>query len=129
LDLQSRSDELTYFSPTVAAWVQIFYAWRIYMLSKWKALPLLIIAIALMQMSATIAIGVGVSICLCLVPFNIMLIVFGTPQIPLLQDVTQLHVYYKRTIVWLGGAAAADVIIAITMLYFVRPISPYFFPS
>jgi hypothetical protein len=81
----------------MAAWVQIFYAWRIYMLSKWKVLPLLIIAIALMQMSATIAIGVG---------------------IPLLQEVTQLHVYYKRTIVWLGGAAAADVIIAITMLYF-----------
>lgn len=29
-----------------------------------------------------------------------------------------MHVYYKRTIIWLGGAAAADVIIAITMLYF-----------
>jgi hypothetical protein len=46
----------------VAAWVQIFYAWRIYMLSKWKAIPLFIIAIALMQMTAAIAVAVGVII-------------------------------------------------------------------
>jgi hypothetical protein len=56
--LMCRAD---FVSSAVAAWVQIFYAWRIYMLSKWKILPLFIIAIAIMQMSATIAIGIGVS--------------------------------------------------------------------
>jgi hypothetical protein len=56
--LMCRAD---FVSTVVAAWVQIFYAWRIYMLSKWKILPLFIIAIAIMQMSATIAIGIGVS--------------------------------------------------------------------
>ncbi|KAI0085564.1 hypothetical protein BDY19DRAFT_441593 [Irpex rosettiformis] len=80
----------------VAAWVQVFYAWRIYMIGQWKSLPVLIIAIALMQCSGAISITVGV---------------------PSLADVTGLHLLYRRTIVWLGGAAAADVIIAVTMLY------------
>ncbi|KAI0085558.1 hypothetical protein BDY19DRAFT_441045 [Irpex rosettiformis] len=80
----------------VAAWVQTFYAWRIYKIGEWRYLPAFIIAIALMQCAAAISITVG---------------------IPSLPDVLALHILYRRTIVWLGGAAAADVIIAIAMLY------------
>ncbi|KAI0687621.1 hypothetical protein BC835DRAFT_1522769 [Cytidiella melzeri] len=80
----------------VAAWVQIFYAWRIYKLSQWNVLPAFIVAVALMQCAAALSITVG---------------------IPSLGDVTDLHIMYRRTIVWLGGAFAADVIIAVVMLF------------
>ncbi|KAI0337690.1 hypothetical protein BDW22DRAFT_858715 [Trametopsis cervina] len=80
----------------VAAWVQTFYAWRIYKIGQWMIVPGLIVAIALMQCAAALAIAIG---------------------IPSLQDVTFLHTLYRRTIVWLGGAAADDVAIAFSMLY------------
>lgn len=52
---------LTYSTTLVAAWVQGFYAWRIYKIGEWKILPALIIAIALMQFSAALSIAIGVS--------------------------------------------------------------------
>jgi hypothetical protein len=48
-------------SLTVSAWVQGFYAWRIYKIGQWRALPLFIIAIALMQCAGALSITVGVS--------------------------------------------------------------------
>ncbi|KAI0689398.1 hypothetical protein BC835DRAFT_1407858 [Cytidiella melzeri] len=80
----------------IAAWVQTFYAWRIYKIGQWRILPAFIIGIALMQCAGALSITGG---------------------IPPLPDVTALHLLYRRTIVWLGGAAAADVIIAVVMLY------------
>ncbi|KAI0687611.1 hypothetical protein BC835DRAFT_1419806 [Cytidiella melzeri] len=80
----------------VAAWVQTFYAWRIYKLANWRVLPAIIVAIALMQ-------------CICAITITVV-----TPS---LQFVSELHIYDRRTIVWLGGAVAADIIIAVSMLY------------
>ncbi|KAI0799564.1 hypothetical protein BC629DRAFT_182469 [Irpex lacteus] len=96
LELNWTFSAVPFVTGLVAAWVQGFYAWRIYKIGEWKILPALIIAIALMQFSAALSIAIGV---------------------PTLKDVTELHLQYRRTIVWLGGAVAADVIIAVAMLY------------
>ncbi|KAF9061467.1 hypothetical protein BDP27DRAFT_1394255 [Rhodocollybia butyracea] len=85
-------------SGIVAAWVQTFFAWRIHILGKWKLLPCLIIFLALAQCGAAWAIGIGF--------------------IPL-RDIQKLHMVdmFARTIIWLGGAALADVAIAFSMFY------------
>ncbi|KAI0087639.1 hypothetical protein BDY19DRAFT_907457 [Irpex rosettiformis] len=85
----------------IAAWVQGFYAWRIWVLSQWRVLPIFIILVALMQCCAAISI---------------------TAASATLEDVSRLHTLYRRTICWLGGAAGADIIIAVCMLYFLFTI-------
>ncbi|KAF8800590.1 hypothetical protein BYT27DRAFT_7199723 [Phlegmacium glaucopus] len=80
----------------ISAWVQIFYAWRIHVLVNWKIIPIVIIVIALAQTAAALSIAIGF--------------------IPL-KSILLLHSTFPRTIVWLGGAALADVIISISMVY------------
>ncbi|KAF8797592.1 hypothetical protein BYT27DRAFT_6934491 [Phlegmacium glaucopus] len=81
---------------TVSAWVQIFYAWRIHVMVNWKIIPIVIVVIALAQSAAALSIAIGF--------------------IPL-KSILLLHRMFPRTIVWLGGAALADVIISISMVY------------
>ncbi|KAI0683734.1 hypothetical protein BC835DRAFT_1423012 [Cytidiella melzeri] len=101
----------------VAAWVQIFYAWRIYKLSQWIFLPGFIVAAALMQCAGALSITVGVGTFVTAVPNTYDSTKYHFTQIPSLSDVTDLHLLYRRTIVWLGGAFAADIIIAVVMVY------------
>ncbi|KAJ3818227.1 hypothetical protein F5880DRAFT_1491733, partial [Lentinula raphanica] len=84
--------------PCVSGIVQIFFSWRIYSLGNWHVVPVLIIILALAQCAAAWAIGIGFIA---------------------LQDIALLHKanMFARTIIWLGGAALADVIIALSMLY------------
>ncbi|KAI0313143.1 hypothetical protein OF83DRAFT_1175947 [Amylostereum chailletii] len=85
-------------SSIVAAWVQIFYAWRIYQLGKWRVIPCVIIMVALAQLSAANAIGIS----------------FVS-----LKDIVRLHDkrMYARTIIWLGGGAFTDLVITASMVY------------
>ncbi|KAJ3879846.1 hypothetical protein F5051DRAFT_325022, partial [Lentinula edodes] len=85
-------------SGVVAAWVQTFFAWRIHSLSRWRVIPISIFVLALAQCAAAFAIGIG----------------FMS-----LRDITLLHKVnmFARTIIWLGGAALADLVIALSMLY------------
>jgi len=80
----------------ISAWVQIFYAWRIHMMVNWIFIPIAIIVIALAQTAAALSIAIGF--------------------IPL-KSILSLHGMFPRTIVWLGGAALADVIISASMVY------------
>ncbi|KAF8797715.1 hypothetical protein BYT27DRAFT_7204122 [Phlegmacium glaucopus] len=80
----------------VAAWVQIFYAWRIHMMINWIFIPIVIVAIALAQCAAALSIAIG------FIPMKSILL---------------LRPMFPRTIAWLGGAAIADVIISISMVY------------
>ncbi|EJC99665.1 uncharacterized protein FOMMEDRAFT_160092 [Fomitiporia mediterranea MF3/22] len=86
------------FSAIVSAWVQIFYAWRIHILSGRKRIIPCVIIIALAQASGAIAITA----------------VFSS-----LKDLSELHTVtiYARTILWLAGSVAADAIIAFSMIY------------
>ncbi|KAJ3714441.1 hypothetical protein C8R42DRAFT_646380 [Lentinula raphanica] len=72
----------------------------IHLLGNWHVIPVLIIILALAQCAAAWAIGIGFIA---------------------LQDIALLHKanMFARTIIWLGGAALADVIIALSMLYLV----------
>jgi len=83
-------------SGIIAAWVQIFYAWRISVMVKWRFIPILIVLIALAQA------GAALSIAISFIP---------------LKSILLLHGMFPRTIVWLGGAALADVIILLSMVY------------
>ncbi|KAF8797578.1 hypothetical protein BYT27DRAFT_6933856 [Phlegmacium glaucopus] len=80
----------------VSAWVQIFYAWRIHVMVNWRIIPIVIVVIALAQTAAALSIAIGF--------------------IPL-KSILLLHGMFPRTIVWLGGAALADVIVSISMVY------------
>ena len=79
----------SYLFRVVATTVQIFYAWRIWVLKQWRVVPVLIICIALVQWSATTAIGVGIA--------N-------------LQDISELLPFFPKTILWLGGGTCADIV-------------------
>ncbi|KAE9387131.1 hypothetical protein BT96DRAFT_1081114 [Gymnopus androsaceus JB14] len=85
-------------SGFVSAWVQVFFAWRIRNLGKWRVVPLVIVLLGLAQCGAACAIGIGF--------------------IPL-KNIAELHRpdMFARTIVWLGGAALADILIAVSMIY------------
>ncbi|KAI0716167.1 hypothetical protein C8T65DRAFT_125539 [Cerioporus squamosus] len=80
----------------IATTVQIFYAWRIWVLKKWRILPALIIVIALAQLASTLSIAAGIA--------N-------------LQNISELLPFFPRTTIWLGGGALADMLIAATMVY------------
>ncbi|KAI0311431.1 hypothetical protein OF83DRAFT_761819 [Amylostereum chailletii] len=85
-------------SSIVAAWVQIFYAWRIWQLGRWRIVPCAIIVVALAQTGGACAIGI---------------------QFIWLHNIERLHDtnMYARTIIWLGGGALADVMIMTSMVY------------
>ncbi|KAI0754899.1 hypothetical protein C8Q80DRAFT_396807 [Daedaleopsis nitida] len=85
-------------SGVVAAWVQLFYAWRIHQLGKWKIIPIAVVLVALAQTGAACSIGISLG---------------------MLKDVERLHDphMYARTIVWLGGGASVDVTIMSSMVY------------
>ncbi|KAI0313147.1 hypothetical protein OF83DRAFT_1175950 [Amylostereum chailletii] len=85
-------------SGVVATWVQLFYAWRIHKLGKWKVVPCMVIFLALAQAGAALAVGIS-SI--------------------LNDDVANLHnpSMFSRTIIWLGGGALIDVIVTTSMIY------------
>ncbi|KAM5536367.1 hypothetical protein V8D89_009965 [Ganoderma adspersum] len=76
--------------------MQIFYAWRIWMLRRWIIIPGFIVLIALAQLGSTISIAAGIA--------N-------------LQDIAELLPFFPRTTIWLGGGALADMLIAISMVY------------
>ncbi|KAI0762270.1 hypothetical protein C8Q74DRAFT_139542 [Fomes fomentarius] len=80
----------------IATTVQLFYAWRIWVLTKWRILPGIISVIALAQLCATLSIAAGIA--------N-------------LQDVAGLLPFFPRTIIWLAGGATADILIAVAMVY------------
>lgn len=83
-------------SGIVSAWVQCFFAWRIYVLGKWRLIPVAIVMLALAQASGGLAAGIR------FVP---------------LKFVTELHVVYPMVCVWLGGSALVDVLVAVSMVY------------
>ncbi|KAI0712241.1 hypothetical protein C8Q76DRAFT_481543 [Earliella scabrosa] len=85
-------------SGIVAAWVQIFYAWRIYQVGRWKLIPSLIVFFSLAQTGAASAISVS----------------FG-----LLKDIHRLHDpnMFARTIIWLGGGSLVDITIMFSMVH------------
>ncbi|KZV61896.1 hypothetical protein PENSPDRAFT_739648 [Peniophora sp. CONT] len=84
-------------SSTVAAWVQIFYAWRIHRFGAWKIIPIIIIFLALAQTGAAWAIGI---------------------QYSFTKSVASLHLtsMFARTIIWLGGGTIADLLIMCSMV-------------
>ncbi|ETW84737.1 hypothetical protein HETIRDRAFT_458327, partial [Heterobasidion irregulare TC 32-1] len=86
-------------SGIVSAWVQCFFAWRIYVLGKWRLIPGAIVMLALAQASGGLAAGIR------FVPLKV---------------VTELHVVYPMVCVWLGGSALVDVLVAVSMVYLVR---------
>ncbi|KAJ7584462.1 hypothetical protein C8J56DRAFT_829735 [Mycena floridula] len=76
---------------------QVFWAWRLNLLTKVKWIPGLIILFSVVQFVAGIVTGV---------------IVTG------IDDVTQLSRVFRSGSIWLVGTAIADVIIVVFMLYF-----------
>ncbi|KZV70518.1 hypothetical protein PENSPDRAFT_439432 [Peniophora sp. CONT] len=84
-------------SSLVAAWVQIFYAWRIYRFGAWRIVPVTIIFFALAQTGAAWGIGI---------------------QYSFTKTVASLHLpsMFARTIIWLGGGSIADLLIMCSMV-------------
>ncbi|VDC05928.1 unnamed protein product [Peniophora sp. CBMAI 1063] len=84
-------------SSLVAAWVQVFYAWRIHRFGAWKIIPITIIFLALAQTCAAWAIGI---------------------QYGIMKTVESLHLptMFGRTIIWLGGGSIADLLIMCSMV-------------
>ncbi|KAI0806601.1 hypothetical protein C8Q74DRAFT_1212789 [Fomes fomentarius] len=81
----------------IAMTVQLFYAWRIWILKRWRVIPGLIVLIALAQSACAISIAAG---------------------IPSLHDVRLFNgIFYPRTSVWLAGGAVVDILIAASMFY------------
>ncbi|TFK91950.1 hypothetical protein K466DRAFT_481589 [Polyporus arcularius HHB13444] len=85
-------------SSVVSVWVQLFYAWRIYQLGKWRVVPIIIIITALAQAGGACAIAISFI---------------------WLKDIERLHDtnMFARTIVWLGGGAITDMTIMSSMCY------------
>jgi len=85
------------FSGIVSCSVQMYYGYRLFLLSGSKFVPVLIAAIALMQGSSAIVQGV---------------------QAFFIGDFSDLATKaFKSCIVWLAGSASCDIIIAISMTF------------
>jgi len=76
--------------------VQIFFAWRIWMLGRSMILAGVIVAASLVQGSAAIASGIKLK------------------QLPSFVEIARLNTPVS---VWLAGSAGVDILIAITMIY------------
>ncbi|KAH9933144.1 uncharacterized protein BXZ73DRAFT_77309 [Epithele typhae] len=95
-------------TDAVALWVQAFYAWRIWELSKWKIVPSLIIFL-IRGPGSVPKTAVGQAIAAWIISLNFFK----------LNDVLKLHepLLNASNIVWLGGSAFTDVLIMVVMLY------------
>ncbi|TFY79283.1 hypothetical protein EWM64_g4729 [Hericium alpestre] len=89
-------------SGIAAAWVQLFFAWRIWTLGMrgnypwiWKIVTILIVLVALAQGIAGMAAGI---------------------RFISLADIAQFHIIYGSASTWLAGSAACDVMIALSMV-------------
>ncbi|KAF8492465.1 hypothetical protein JB92DRAFT_1234911 [Gautieria morchelliformis] len=80
----------------ISTTVQIFFAWRIWMLWRSLLLPGFLVTISLMQGSAGIATGI---------------------QVRRLPNLANVGTLFPVVSVWLGGSAAVDIMIAMTMTY------------
>ncbi|KAF8880081.1 hypothetical protein BD779DRAFT_1110577 [Infundibulicybe gibba] len=90
--------ECTIISGIVACTVQIFFAYRIFILSKSKLLGSIICVIAVTQCGAGIAQGI---------------------QALQLQEFTKLQTKaFVSCVIWVAGSAVCDIIIAISMSYY-----------
>ncbi|KAF9063080.1 hypothetical protein BDP27DRAFT_1271147 [Rhodocollybia butyracea] len=100
---------IPFMSGVASAAVQCFYAWRIFILSNSKLLTLFIVMIALMEGSAAMADGVMTKI--------------GVNSFAELQNKN-----FAVTTVWLLGSAVCDIIICVSMTYYLsraRKITGY----
>jgi len=87
-------------SGIISSWVQIFFASRIWILGQttfWRGITLITIAVSLAQAAA--AIGTGIKF-------------LGINNTLKISEVNSL------VTVWLSGSVAADVLIAVSMIYF-----------
>ncbi|KAI0754901.1 hypothetical protein C8Q80DRAFT_1266436 [Daedaleopsis nitida] len=94
----SAFNDVPLVSSIISFWVQIFYAWRIYQLGRWKILPVVIIVTGLAQTAAAFAVT----------------ILFG-----LVEDIKLLHETRLVAVhsLWLGGSAFTDITIMLSMAY------------
>jgi len=89
------------FGALIEANAQVFYAWRIWVLSGHrKAIPLVIMLLTTLQLGASLYCGAAMAI---------------NGHLSQLQD----H-FYKMTSVWLMSSAACDILIAASMSYYLR---------
>ncbi|KZT25646.1 hypothetical protein NEOLEDRAFT_1178122 [Neolentinus lepideus HHB14362 ss-1] len=89
------------FISVFVSWIaQIFYAWRIRVLSQNWILPIVIVVLSLLQGACSWYTAIELKI---------------LNDFSLLQDKT-----YRVTSVWLGGTALCDLIIAASMIYFLH---------
>ncbi|KIK53505.1 hypothetical protein GYMLUDRAFT_49288 [Collybiopsis luxurians FD-317 M1] len=92
---------IPFISGLSAAWVQLFFAWRIFVLGKgrfhlvWKAIVIVICAISLTQGIAGMISGI---------------------KFLSINDITQFHLIYAPAAIWLAGSAFVDVLIAVSMV-------------
>ncbi|KIJ43986.1 hypothetical protein M422DRAFT_169008, partial [Sphaerobolus stellatus SS14] len=82
----------------ISSVVQIFYAWRIWVLSQQPYIPVFVVLVALVQCAGAAWSGIHAT---SLKLFSEVTLKNGTP-----------------TILWLGGTALCDVIVAISMIYY-----------
>ncbi|CAE6438264.1 hypothetical protein ACGC1H_007007 [Rhizoctonia solani] len=92
-------------SGIVSSTVQLFFAWRIWVLSKSIPLAGLIVAIAVTQGLCAMYSGIKFAI---------------------LNDVTKIATLFPTATVWLGGSALCDFIITISMVTFLARASTGF---
>ncbi|KAL0575936.1 hypothetical protein V5O48_006048 [Marasmius crinis-equi] len=85
------------FDGLVAFCVQVYFAFRLYLLSKYRILPVIITLMALAQVSGAIATGIIAK----------MVGAFSRIREPC----------FIPAMFWLGGSAACDVAIAVSMIY------------
>lgn len=96
--------------------VQLFFAWRIWVLSKSVILSGLIVSVAITQGLCAMYSGIKVS-GLSGVQHNTKL---NIAQFAILNDITKIASLFPTATVWLGGSALCDFIITIAMVTFVR---------
>ncbi|KAG8743246.1 hypothetical protein FRC10_012290 [Ceratobasidium sp. 414] len=92
-------------SGVVSSTVQLFFAWRIWVLSKSVPLAGVIVSIAIAQ---------GISAMYCGIEFAIV------------NDITKIATLFPAATVWLGGSALCDFIITISMVTFLARASTGF---
>ncbi|KAH9929272.1 uncharacterized protein B0H18DRAFT_863736, partial [Fomitopsis serialis] len=90
--------ELPIQSAIIASITQCFYAWRIYILSSSKYLPIVIVALSLLQCGGGIAEGVA-----CFV--------YQTTS-------ATIPFEAKAVAVWIAGSAACDITITVIMVFY-----------
>ncbi|KIK53530.1 hypothetical protein GYMLUDRAFT_232775 [Collybiopsis luxurians FD-317 M1] len=92
---------IPFISGLSAAWVQLFFAWRIFVLGEgrfhlfWKGIVALICAISLTQGIAGMISGI---------------------KFLSINDIQQFHLIYGPAATWLAGSAFVDVLIAVSMV-------------